>query len=43
MSVRHSKMFVVAFVASMALLAAAGFTAIYEHAQNTPVCQCEGG
>ena len=43
MSVRRSKMFLVAFIASTALLATAGFAAIYEHARNTPVCQCGGG
>ena len=43
MSLRQSKMFVIAFVATLALLAAAGSTAIINHDYNTSVCQCEGG
>lgn len=43
MSVRRSKMFIAAFIASVALLAAGGFAAIYEHSRNGHVCECEGG
>lgn len=43
MSARQSKMFVITFVASMALLATSGFAVIYEHEKNSPICECEGG
>ena len=43
MNVQRSKTFVVAFVASVTLLAAAGISAIYVYAANQSNCQCEGG
>ena len=43
MSVRRSKLFVAAFVATLALLAAAGFAAVNAHIDDSSHCQCEGG
>ncbi|WP_332641866.1 hypothetical protein [Aeromicrobium sp.] len=42
MSVERSKLFVIAFVTSIALLAASGY-ALIDHKMAEPVCQCGGG
>ena len=41
MTAKQSKMFVASLVASMTLLAAAGFTALEVHARQDDRCYCE--